>query len=125
MENTGGNTTEFHAASQNGKQGATRQMFASITVPIARAEWSTRIPNHEPEQTGCRTHRRKLTLHRLLGQVTAGRAWLKKIAGRKALLDRPGRDLSLRTRCDLPGINRSGLYYEPDIVSGSEIQHGQ
>jgi hypothetical protein len=35
------------------------------------------------------------------------------LSQRKALLDRSGRDLSLRTRCGLPGVNRSGLYYEP------------
>jgi hypothetical protein len=32
------------------------------------------------------------------------------LSQRKALLDRSGRDLSLRTQYGLPGVNRSGLY---------------
>jgi putative transposase len=36
-------------------------------------------------------------------------------------LDRSGRDLSLRTQCDLLGVNRSGLYYEPVPVSDENL----
>jgi hypothetical protein len=62
-------------------------------------------------------------------QITAGQdrsspnvTGSKKIAEfplnqRKALLDRSGRDLSPRTQYGLPGVNRSGLYYEPVPVS--------
>jgi putative transposase len=66
-------------------------------------------------------------LHRQLGQVIAERDWLKKkiaefpLSQRKALLDRSGRDLSLRTQCDLLGVNRSGLYYEPVPVSDENL----
>ena len=36
-------------------------------------------------------------------------------------MDRSGRDLSLRTQCDLLGVNRSGLYYEPVPVSDENL----
>lgn len=58
-------------------------------------------------------------LHRQIGQLIAERDWLKKkfldhpLEGRKTMIDPQDAEFSVRQQCDLLGVNRSTLYYQP------------
>ncbi|WP_156623586.1 IS3 family transposase [Faucicola atlantae] len=66
-------------------------------------------------------------LHRQLGQVISERDWLKKkfltatLNARKQLLEPDSKDFSTRKQCELLGINRSSLYYQPKPISKLDI----
>nr|WP_144918855.1 IS3 family transposase [Moraxella osloensis] len=66
-------------------------------------------------------------LHRQLGQVISERDWLKKkfltatLNARKQLLEPDNKDFSTRKQCELLGINRSSLYYQPKPISKLDI----
>jgi len=56
-------------------------------------------------------------LYEEIGRLKVELDWLKKKVGDlRALVERRNSDLSIRRQCELLGVNRSGLYYEP--VSG-------
>ncbi|ATR79643.1 IS3 family transposase [Moraxella osloensis] len=66
-------------------------------------------------------------LHRQLGQVISERDWLKKkfltarLEARKQLLEPNSKEFSTRKQCELLGINRSSLYYQPKPISELDI----
>ncbi|WP_115304627.1 IS3 family transposase [Moraxella osloensis] len=66
-------------------------------------------------------------LHRQLGQIISERDWLKKkfltahLESRKQLLEPDSKDFSTRKQCELLGINRSSLYYQPKPISELDI----
>ena len=53
-------------------------------------------------------------LYEEIGRLKVELDWLKKKVGDlRALVERRNSDLSIRRQCELLGVNRSGLYYEP------------
>src|SRR5271157_6053594 len=58
-------------------------------------------------------------LYAKIGQLTVERDFLVSAPDRRAMVERPGKDLSVRRRCALVGVARSGVY-RPKPVAGAD-----
>ncbi|WP_422784888.1 IS3 family transposase [Ruminiclostridium cellulolyticum] len=66
-------------------------------------------------------------LHRQIGQLTVERNWLKKkseqfglLTSRQSMVDKKHKKLTITRQCQLLGLNRSTLYYQPHEPDRSE-----
>jgi len=64
-----------------------------------------------------------------IGRLTTQLTWLKKNLElnlsrdeRLRLIERDSQELSVRTQVELLSVNRSGVYYQPQVPSEAEIQ---
>ena len=67
-------------------------------------------------------------LYKQIGQLQVENDWLKKnlksleVDERREMIDREDVKISIRGQCELLGLNRSALYYEPVPISEIELQ---
>lgn len=65
-------------------------------------------------------------LHRIIGQITAERDFLDRAPiirhdKKKLIIERSNEDLGIKRKCELLGVPRSSIYYQPKKLEGDDV----